>query len=287
MHPALPSEPDDEVVDNDKPNPSPTTPPDSDSGSDNNSENETPMHPALPSEPDDEVADNDKPAPSPITPPDSGENTDNPNLPSTTPDDSVDVNQDMSQTENIVNPFADIKQDAWYYSDIMFVFSNKIMVGTSESEFSPETTLNRAMMITIIHRIDGNTVNFPKAVFNDVENNSWYEDAVNWGYANKIINGTSENTFSPMDNLTREQLCVMLYNYTKHIGNKTEFADISAYSDNNAVSDWAKEAISWAVQEKIIMGKGNDTLAPKDSATRAEAAAIIRRYTEKFIEKSR
>lgn len=190
--------------------------------------------------------------------------------------------QEPTQPENNINNFADIKQDDWFYGDVMFVFDNKIMTGTSENEFSPYTTLNRAMMITILHRIDGDTSSYETDVFSDVEKNSWYQNAVNWGYENKIVAGTSKNTFAPKNNLTREQLCVMLYNYTKHIGVKTEFADISSYSDNNSVSDWAKEAVSWAVQKKIVTGKGNNTLAPKDSATRAEAAAVIRRYTEKF-----
>lgn len=209
--------------------------------------------------------------------------------PSTKPADKTETQkeptqQKPTQTENNIKSFSDIKQDDWFYNDVMFVFNNKIMTGTSESEFSPDTTLNRAMMITILHRIDGDNSVYEKDIFNDVEKNSWYEDAVKWGYENKIVSGTGENTFAPMDNLTREQLCVMLYNYTEHIGVETEFADISTYSDNNTVSDWAKDAVCWAVQEKIVTGKGNNTLAPKDSATRAETAAVIRRYTEKFVE---
>ncbi len=204
--------------------------------------------------------------------------------PSTKPTEKPKPEQEPVQPENNINTFTDVKQDDWFYSDVMFVFNNKIMTGTGESEFSPDTTLNRAMMITILHRIDKDNSMYEKNIFNDVEKNSWYENAVNWGFENKIVAGTSENTFAPMDNLTREQLCVMLYNYTKHIGVKTEFADISSYSENETVSDWAKDAVSWAVGEKIVTGKGNNTLAPKDSASRAEAAAVIRRYTEKFAE---
>ncbi len=204
--------------------------------------------------------------------------------PSTRPDDKTETEDEQTQAENNIKTFDDIKNDDWFYSDVMFVFNNKIMTGTSESEFSPDTTLNRAMMITILHRMNGDNSMYEKDIFNDVEKNSWYENAVNWGYKNKIITGTTENTFAPTDNLTREQLCVMLYNYTQHIGVKTEFTDISHYSDNKTVSDWAKDAVSWAVQEKIVTGKGNNTLAPKDSATRAEAAAVIRRYTEKIAE---
>ncbi|MBR3576742.1 MAG: S-layer homology domain-containing protein [Clostridia bacterium] len=204
--------------------------------------------------------------------------------PSTKPTEKPEPEQEPVQPENNINTFTDVKQDDWFYSDVMFVFNNKIMTGTGENEFSPDTTLNRAMMITILYRIDKDDSIYEKNIFNDVEKNSWYETAVNWGYENKIVTGTGEKTFSPMDNLTREQLCVMLYNYTKHIGVNTEFADISSYTDEEMVSDWAKEAVTWAVHEKIVTGKGNNSLAPQDSATRAETAAVIRRYAEKFVE---
>ncbi|MBR2471173.1 MAG: S-layer homology domain-containing protein [Clostridia bacterium] len=204
--------------------------------------------------------------------------------PSTKPTEKPEPEQEPVQPENNINTFTDVKQDDWFYSDVMFVFNNKIMTGTGENEFSPDTTLNRAMMITILHRIDKDDSIYEKNIFNDVEKNSWYETAVNWGYENKIVTGTGEKTFAPMDNLTREQLCVMLYNYTKHIGVNTEFADISSYTDEEMVSDWAKEAVTWAVHEKIVTGKGNNSLAPQDSATRAETAAVIRRYAEKFVE---
>ncbi len=189
---------------------------------------------------------------------------------------------EKEQTEDSVKTFADVNEGDWFYDDVIFVFNNDIMTGTGENEFSPNTALNRAMMITILHRIDGDNSVYEKDIFNDVEKNSWYESAVNWGYENKIVSGTGENTFAPMNNLTREQLCTMLYNYTIHIGIEPEYADISSYTDNEGVSAWAKKAVSWAVQEKIITGKGNNILAPKDSATRAEAAAVIQRYTEKF-----
>lgn len=204
--------------------------------------------------------------------------------PSTKPADKTETQQTPTQTENNVKSFSDVKQDDWFYSDVMFVFDNKIMAGTSENLFSPYTTLNRAMMITILHRIDGDNTVYEKDIFNDVEKNSWYENAVSWGFENKIVTGTGESTFAPMNNLTREQLCVMLYNYTVHIGIEPEFADISSYTDYETVSVWAKDAVSWAVQEKIVTGKENNTLAPKDSATRAEVAAVIRRYTEKLVE---
>ena len=247
-------------------------------------ENETPFLPAFSDDKKDEASDNNQADNSAGGSTNSGSGGGGSYIPSTRPADNTEEKQDASQTENNINTFSDIKQDDWFYSDVIFVFDNKIMTGTSENEFSPYTIVNRAMMITILHRIDGDNSISEADIFNDVEKNSWYENAVNWGYKNKIITGTSENTFAPMDNLTREQLCVMLYNYTHHMGVKTEFADISSYADNKTVSQWAKDAVSWAVQEKLVTGKGNNTLAPKDSATRAEAAAIIRRYTEYFAE---
>ncbi len=254
--------------------------------------NETPFLPVFTDEKNDEALDNDQADSSTDNSANSGSSGGvsggGSYRPSTKPTDKTETKQDPeqqepTQTENDSKTFSDIKQDDWFYNDVMFVFQNKIMTGMSESEFSPNTTLNRAMMITILHRIDGDNSIYEKDIFHDVEKNSWYENAVNWGYENKIVSGISENTFAPMDHLTREQLCVMLYHYIKHIGVKTEFADISSYSDNHTVSDWAKDAVCWAVQEKIITGKGNNTLAPKDSATRAEAATVIRRYTEKFV----
>lgn len=243
-------------------------------------ENETPLLPISTDDKKDEALDNNQTDNS--TNSGSSGGVGSSFVPSVKPDNNTDIQQESTQKENNIKTFSDVKQDDWFYSDVMYVFDNKIMTGTSDGEFSPNTTLNRAMMITILHRIDGDTSICEKDIFNDVEKNSWYENAVNWGYKNGIVKGTSENSFSPMDNLTREQLCVMLYNYTEHIGVETQYADISSYIDNETVSDWAKDAVSWAVSEKIITGKGNNSLAPKDSATRAEAAAVIRRYTEKF-----
>ena len=200
------------------------------------------------------------------------------------PTDNTEETKVPEKTESDIITFTDINKNDWFYNDVKFVFDKKLMTGTSEEKFSPDMTLNRAMMITILHRISKDNSVAKTDIFNDVEKNSWYENAVNWGFENKIVTGTSATTFAPMDNLTREQLCVMLYNYTKRIGVETETTDISSYSDCNLVSDWAKDAISWAVKEKIITGKGNNLLASKDSATRAETAAVIRRYIEKIAE---
>ncbi len=243
-------------------------------------ENETPFLPAFSDNKKDENTDNTPSDTATSRPANPGISNQDTYIPSINPSVKPEAGQTPTQTETNVKTFVDVNKDDWYYSDVQFVFNNKIMTGTSETEFSPNTTVNRAMMVTILHRMDKDASVYEKNIFHDVEKNSWYENAVAWGYENKIITGTSKITFAPMDTLTREQLCVMLYKYTKYIGKNTAFADISCFSDTKTVSDWAKDAVSWAVQEKIITGKGNNLLAPKDGATRAETAAVIRRYTK-------
>lgn len=198
--------------------------------------------------------------------------------------DDVIISGNDTVVEDTTMNFLDVKKENWFYNDVLFVYNRNIMMGTSETAFSPNATLTRAMMITVIHRLDGEKKTSEKNIFTDVAKGSWYENAVKWGYENKVVSGVGNNKFSPMGNLTREQLCVMLYNYTKYLGKSTNKAKLTSFTDYKSVSSWATEAVSWAVDAGIITGKGNDTLAPKDGATRAEMAACIRRYTEKIVE---
>ena len=180
--------------------------------------------------------------------------------------------------------FKDVSEKNWFYDDVLFVYNRNIMTGTSEDEFSPNATLTRAMMITVIHRLSGEDAVSAENIFTDVVKDTWYEDAVRWGYENKIVSGVGNGKFSPMGNLTREQLCVMLYNYTKHLNKKTDKAELTSFADYKSVSSWATDAVSWAVDAGIITGKGDGILAPRDGATRAEMATCIRRYIEKVVE---
>lgn len=185
--------------------------------------------------------------------------------------------ESMTGSVDAENPFHDVSAGDWFYDDVMYVYQNHIMSGVESNLFSPKTGVTRGMMITILYR----TANEPEtasAAFSDVDASMWYAKAVSWGAANQIVSGTGNNQFSPNADITREQLAVMLYNYRKISGNADKKADITSYSDHDVVSAWANAAMSWAVGNGIISGKSETELAPKDGATRAEAAAIIRRF---------
>jgi len=179
----------------------------------------------------------------------------------------------------IENPYSDVKENDWFFEDVMYAYQNNIMSGMGEGLFAPQSGVNRAMMITILYRSAGEPES-GKAKFSDVAESAWYHNAVSWGAEQKIVSGTGENQFSPDAAITREQLAVILYNYRKITTEEDEKADISSYQDCKAVSAWAEDAVSWAVGNGIITGKGADVLAPTEGATRAEAAAIVRRFSK-------
>lgn len=195
--------------------------------------------------------------------------------PSTKPDDKTETQQDSTQTENNIKTFSDVTENDWFYSDVMYICTKGIMNGVSESSFAPNDKVTRAMFITLLYRCSKETSG--KSIpFTDVEKGSWYEKATIWGFEKGIVNGTGNGKFSPDSILTREQLAVMLYNFKKSSQNKKS-ADLTIFLDSDEVSPWATEAMMWAVENKIIGGRANSTLAPKESATRAEAAIVMRR----------
>ncbi len=183
------------------------------------------------------------------------------------------------QPEAIKFEYDDVKESDWFYEYVEYVSGNKLMMGTGEKTFAPTASVTRAMAITVIYRI----AKEPSAsgnAFSDVDHSSWYGNAVAWGAENKIVNGVGDNKFSPNADITREQMAVMLYNYGKTIGKIGLSADISSYSDSSKVSSWAEDAMKWAVANGIINGKTATTLAPGDKITRAETAAVLKRFVE-------
>lgn len=180
-------------------------------------------------------------------------------------------------------PFKDVSPDDWYHSAVQYVYQRGMVKGTSATEFSPSSTVTRGMVVTILYRLEGE----PGAAasgFSDVADGQWYADAVNWAAANGIVNGYSSEKFGPNDTVTREQLATILYRYvgTKGIDcSVTE--DLSAFSDQTAVSSYAVDAVKWAVDSGLINGMGNGVLSPRGSATRAQAAAILMRLCENVL----
>ncbi len=178
-----------------------------------------------------------------------------------------------------VYPFADVYSKDWYASAVSYVLENKLMNGVSETAFSPNGTMNRAMLVTVLWRYDG-TMAEGEIPFTDVPDGQWFTDAVRWSYEHKIVNGVGKDRFAPFAPVTREQIVTILYRYATTKGFDTSSrGDLSAFSDEKQVSSYALEAMQWAVGEGLINGS-NGKLLPKDDATRAQVAAIVMRFLE-------
>lgn len=175
--------------------------------------------------------------------------------------------------------FTDVKSDDWFSGAIEFVHKKNLMKGVSDNEFAPNENLSRAMIVTILYRME----NEPSASFNkfgDVNADEWYGAAVAWASENGIVNGVSENEFAPNDNLTREQMAAIIYRYIKFKGKDVsvgENTNILSYTDAESVSEYAVEAICYAVGSGLMKGDSETTLNPSGTATRAETATIIMR----------
>lgn len=181
-------------------------------------------------------------------------------------------------------PFGDVKTADWFYNDVKYVYEKGMMAGTAADVFAPNATTTRAMIVTILYRLEGSPAVTGTSSFVDVPAGQWYTDAVNWAAANQIVKGTSATTFAPNDSITREQMAAILYRYAQYKGyDVTKKADLSGYSDNGQVSAYAKDALAWANAAKLINGVTNTTLAPQGNATRAQVSAILHRFCDGVV----
>ena len=179
-----------------------------------------------------------------------------------------------------VNPFADAKKSDWFYGSVEYAFKNGLMVGTSDTTFSPYMNTTRGMIVTILHRLEGRPKSDAANAFTDVGANKYYTDAVAWARDNIIVSGYGNGMFGPEDSITREQMAAILMNYAKYKGYDISMkADLSKFSDEESISPWAKDAISWANAEGLIQGSGSQ-LMPVDNALRCQVAAILQRFIE-------
>lgn len=177
------------------------------------------------------------------------------------------------------NPFTDISPSAWYYDAVKFVNQNGLMNGAGNGLFVPDAYLSRAMLAEILYNKKGRPA-MPDGVatFPDVSLNGWYTNAVTWAYGRGIIKGYDNGLFGPGDDITREQLAVMLYRYA---GSPVPPNLQLNFIDAHKVSSWAQDAMCWAVSEGVLSGKGNGILDPTGKATRAEAAQMLKNYLDK------
>lgn len=172
--------------------------------------------------------------------------------------------------------FTDVPANHWAQAAIQYVYDNGLMTGVSDTAFAPEATTIRAMIVSMLARLE-NVTSAADAGFTDVAADDWYTTAVNWAAANGIVSGISDDTFAPNDPITREQLAAMLMNYAQWKGlDTTARADLSGYTD--APSTWASEAVQWAVAEGLLAGVTDDQLQPQAATTRAQTAAVFQRF---------
>ena len=178
-------------------------------------------------------------------------------------------------TVDVSDLFIDIAPDAWYKDAVQYAYDNGLMTGVSATEFAPEATTTRAMIVSILARLEG-VESAQAAGFADVDD-EWYATAVNWAANVGVVNGYEDNTFRPNQPITREQLAAILMNYAAYKGEDvSNRADLTSYTDQP--STWAQEAMQWAVAEGLISGVTADTLQPQGAATRAQVAAILQRF---------
>lgn len=174
-------------------------------------------------------------------------------------------------------PFTDVKSGNWFYDAVKYAYAQGLMTGTSATTFAPNGTMNRAMIVTVLYRLEKSPAVTGASKFTDVPAGQWYSDTVAWAAANKIVNGYDETTFGPMNAVTREQMAAILFRYeqVKGLENVTLEENLNRFPDQNKISAYAIPALQWAVGQKIINGNADGTLDPTGTATRAQVAQIF------------
>lgn len=195
----------------------------------------------------------------------------------TMPSSAVTVTGSFKAETPVALPFTDVKSGDWFYPAVQYAYAQGLMTGTSATTFAPNGTMNRAMIVTVLYRLEKSPAVTGASKFTDVPAGQWYSDAVAWAAANKIVNGYDETTFGPMNAVTREQMAAILFRYeqAKGLENVTLEENLNRFPDQNKISAYAIPALQWAVGQKIINGNADGTLDPTGTATRAQVAQIF------------
>lgn len=182
------------------------------------------------------------------------------------------------------HPFLDVPAGSWYEPYVEYVYSNALMNGTSQTQFAPDRTMTRAMLVTGLYRMEDEPAVSGSHPFTDVPD-SWYSDAVAWAYENAIVKGITATTFCPNNNVSREQMVTFFYRYAAYQKMDTsKRAQLGGYEDHASIASYAADPFSWAVAEGIINGTSSTQLSPVQTANRAQCATIIQRFTEKMAQ---
>ncbi len=179
-------------------------------------------------------------------------------------------------------PFKDVSSGKWYYNAVKWAYSNGYITGTSDTTFSPNDPMTRGMLVTVLYRAEGRPSASAKTQFPDVDSSKYYAKAISWASKENLVSGYSNGNFGPEDSITREQIAKILYRYAEYCGyDVSASASLASFDDDEAVSSYAVKYMKWAVAEGFIQGS-NNKLNPKGNATRAEIAAILKRFVEKY-----
>jgi len=205
------------------------------------------------------------------------------------PEDAViilDMDMPLGFYISIDNPFADLSESDWYYDAVLFAYSHGLITGTSTEpiEFSPNMAVTRGMIVTLLYHLEGDPDVGDGASgipFTDVLADTWYTDAVIWAYNNGIVSGYGNDLFGPEDNITREQMAVIIINYQQYSDKiPPDILMSSEFADRYDISDWAIEAVNMLTKQGIITGKPGNLFDPQGEATRAELAVMLRKFLE-------
>lgn len=178
--------------------------------------------------------------------------------------------------------FADVKRDGWYHAAIDYVVEEGMMNGVSDTLFAPNDATTRAMIATILWRLEGSPEANADMDYQDVAADSWYEEAVCWATQAGVVEGYGNGTFLPNGDITREEMAAMLYRYAEYKGVDTEAigdADLDRFDDAAVISSWAVDAMNWACGTGLMQGTPENNLEPDSGATRAEAAQMLKNYS--------
>ena len=179
--------------------------------------------------------------------------------------------------------FGDVAADDWFFESVNYAKENGLMSGVSSTEFAPEESVTRAMLVVVLHRLEGTPPPAKSSDFADVAADEWYTAGITWAAEQGIVNGVEDTKFAPDAKITREQIAAIMHRYAVYKGYDVsvgESTNILSYDDVDKVSEYAIAPVQWAVGSGLVKGKTASTLNPEDNATRAEIAVILHRFIE-------
>ena len=182
-----------------------------------------------------------------------------------------------------IDYFDDVTENDWFDEASWYCAAHGLIQGTGHRQFDGHIGTNRAMLVTVLYRLANSTDDL-ESIFDDVESGKWYSEAIGWAAHNKIVEGYGNGKFGPDDTLTREQMVAVLYRYSMFMKyDVSKLNSLNTFTDADAISEWALQAMKWAAGNGIVEGIGNDLISPETGATRAQFAAMMQRFCANFV----